>query len=270
MDGEMQEHYFHSVPKTKGPSFAEDSFRLSIVFRTGRDSSQWQDSGRACENLAPRARPSQIFGKGILGLFEGGLYTRLELFNMGAHRMQQRGISGNMKAGADAMIVSGLREDKLGCDNFCQLVYAVEKLKGGMSVVMSYNENKPIRVFRSSNYKSPYRAITLNDTKESSTVYRYDGLYKVVNMCNPMTSKGPYIFELHRLDVDIEGYSNEFSNREALAIYASMGTVEIQEAYATVGTCQNLMQKVVNTAIAYYTMKLLRDMNTVFDLLMVS
>jgi len=255
MDGKMQEFYFHSVPKTKDTVATDDgSYRLSIVFRTGRDCSLSQDSGQPCEDLAPKVLPSQVFGKDILGLSEGRLYSRLELFNMGAHRMQQRGISGNMKAGADAMIVSGLRQDGLGCDRFHQLVYAVERKKGGVSVKTSFDKSLPIRVFRSSNYdESPYKATSMDDTKLTSTRYRYDGLYEVVKYCEPLVKNGPYFFELHRLDSssseDIDESPNEYANRDVLEEYTQMGTIQVQQQYRTAETSHDLIQNVVDEAI---------------------
>ncbi|CAJ1953968.1 unnamed protein product [Cylindrotheca closterium] len=252
MDGEMQKYYFHSVPKSKETVGAEESFRLSIVFRTGNDVYQLQDSGRPCENLAPKIRPAQIFGNKINGLDEGTLYSRAELFNMGAHRMQQRGISGNVKAGADAMIVSGLREDKLGVDHFCKLVYAVEQVKGGMSVMTSFNKGLPIRVFRSSNYQSRYKAISMSEMKDSSTKYRYDGLYKVVKKRDPVTCKGPFIFELCRVEAGTDENSNRFNNREVFVEYIKMGTMSTLETYPPVETCDDLIQNVVDKAVAYY------------------
>ncbi|KAL3927363.1 MAG: hypothetical protein SGBAC_013116 [Bacillariaceae sp.] len=248
MDKQMQQHYFHSVPKTTNTVVSEDSFRLSIVFRTGSDFMQWQDSGQPCENLAPKARPLQLFGNGILGLFEGETYTRSELFNMGAHRMQQRGISGKMKAGADAMIVSGLREDKLGRDYFHQLVYAVEQCKGGMSVMTSSKKGLPIRVFRSSNYESPYKANSMADAKNASTRYRYDGLYKVVTSCKPLENKNLFIFELHRLEAGSDEHSNRIDNKKVLAEYTQMGTMQTQEAYTEVKYRRGLMESVVAMA----------------------
>lgn len=249
MDKEMQGHYFHSVPKTTDTVVSEDdSFRLSIVFRTGRDFIQWQDSGQPCENLAPKVRPLQLFGNGILGLVEGETYTRLELFNMGAHRMQQRGISGNMKAGADAMIVSGLREDKLGRDYFHQLVYAVERYKGGMSVMTSSKNGLPIRVFRSSNYESPYKASKMADAKNASTSYRYDGLYEVVTSCKPLENENLFIFELHRLDAGTDEHSNRVANKNVLTEYTQMGTMQTQEAYTEVGYRRGLVESVAAMA----------------------
>lgn len=249
MDLEMQEHYFHSVPKTKDDQSAgkqEDSVRLCIVFRTGSNFSQNSDSGRPCEDLGPKSFPLQIFGNHIPGLSEGNVYTRGQLFAMGAHRMQQRGISGKIETGADAIIVSGLREDKLGCDRFVQFVYAVEQRKGGKSVLTSFQKGLPIRIFRSSHYQSPYKAVSKDEHK--TAIYRYDGLYKVVRHRNPLTPQRPFIFELLRVDPtagagkddDAKRYSNIYSNNAVLAQYTRMGTIQSQEACA-IGFHQNLI-----------------------------
>jgi len=219
MDREMQKHYFHSIPKSNNDiEKREDSLRLCIVFRTGQNAEHSFDSGRPCDDLSPKEGPVQIFSNKILELAEGEVYTREQLFQMGAHRMQQRGISGNMETSADAMIISSLREDKLGCDRFHQFVYAVEQKKGGKAVLTSKEKNLPIRVFRSSHYESPFKAISMNERKSCSTIYRYDGLYKVMRYREPVVPGRPFIFEFRRIDASknagSEAYPNRCSNRD--------------------------------------------------------
>jgi len=217
MDEEMQKNYFHSVPKRPKANATENTRRLSIVFRTGDSVRQSKDHGSPCLDLSPQLRVPQVFGNRINGLREGHVYTRAELFQMGAHRMLQRGISGNVQRGADALIVSGLREDKLGEDSFLELLYAVEKVKGGASVVTSYERELPVRVFRSSTYNSPYRAVSKSNAKGASKLYRYDGLYKVVNKRDPDVKLGPYNFELVRIrnnnDLETNDKLNLISNK---------------------------------------------------------
>jgi alkylated DNA repair dioxygenase AlkB len=193
MDGEMQRFYTHSVPPQQNNSDGRNT-RIAIVFRTGNEVMFAKDSGRACLDLSPKLRRTYTFGHA--GLEEGKLYTRNQLFNMGAHLMQQRGISGNMAEGSDAIIVSGLREDKLGHDNFTNLMYAAESVKGARSVVTSHRQGLPIRIFRSATYRNPLRAL---QTKRGPCLYRYDGVY-IVSLCiEPMEKKHqPYMFYLHR------------------------------------------------------------------------
>lgn len=211
MDGDMQKHYLHSVPKRKNDHGGR--LRLTVVFRAGDEVLVRKDSGRPCENLSPKARQGQIFGR-INELFEGHLYTRLELFNLSAHRMHQRGISGNRKTGADAILVSGRRDDNLEHDGFLSLSYAAERRIGALGLVESYAKSLPIRVFRSSKYRSPYRAIAKCTSTDTPTKYRYDGLYKVVSYSKPLVPKGPFVFNLDRSEAGNDTYSNHFRNTE--------------------------------------------------------
>jgi hypothetical protein len=225
MDGEMQQYYVHSVPKEKETKEEDNSSRIAIVFRTGEEVSYPRDSGRPCTDLSPRTPKFQVFGNHIPGLVEGYVYPRCELFIRCAHLMQQRGISGNMTTGADAIIVSGLREDGLGIDHFLKLMYAVESAKGGNAVVTSYKKNLPIRVFRSSTYNSSLRALRQQFGKACQTVYRYDGLYRVVSFQEPSAPKGPFKFELHRIDAGSDEMSNRISNSELADYCCRLGTI---------------------------------------------
>lgn len=221
----MQQYYVHSVPREKETK--ERSTRIAVVFRTGNEVKYARDSGKACNRLSPKPPKVQIFGNAIPGLVEGYVYPRFELFERCAHLMQQRGISGNLTTGADAIIVSGLREDRLGSDHFLQFMYAVESAKGGRSVVTSYEKRLPIRVFRSSVYKSPYRAQQPPrvDRKPHQTVYRYDGLYQVVSYLEPRLHKGPFEFYLHRIDAGSNEMFNRIRNSEFAINCCRLGTI---------------------------------------------
>jgi SAD/SRA domain len=93
-------------------------------------------------------------------------------------------VSGQKKIGCNAIIVSGLRHELYNNDKFDTLVYCATTKEGGNSIVTSCIKNFPIRVFRSSRYKSRYRAIYKNNNHKvpKKAVYRYDGLYKVVDV----------------------------------------------------------------------------------------
>ena len=85
----MQKHYVHSVPCDKHSVGGEDSTakkRIAIVFRRGREQEQMTDSGKACASLEPRVQVPYLFGNCIAGLCEGSTYTRLQLFELYAHR----------------------------------------------------------------------------------------------------------------------------------------------------------------------------------------
>lgn len=213
MDGEMQKHYVHSVPKTTDAEMSEETARLCIVFRTGDDLSLKKDSGRPCTNpTKPQVRPQQIFGR-IPGLAECQVYRRTVLVQMGAHQQQNAGISGNMQSGADAIIVSGKREDGLEKDTFFHLTYAAERKIGALALVKSCEQELPVRVFRSSKYNSKYRAVSKDSfTNNKNTIYRYDGLYKVTSYRNPRIPMGAYVFQLQRVKKGTDELSNAFDD----------------------------------------------------------
>jgi hypothetical protein len=235
----MQRHYVHSVPREKKETKEQDnSSRIAIVFRTGNEVRYSRDSGRPCTDLSPRTPKFQVFGNQIPGLVEGDVYPRSELFQRCAHLMQQRGISGNEITGADAIIVSGRREDGLGTDQFLKLMYAVESAKGAKSVVTSSKKKLPIRVFRSSIYKSPYRALRPPSFhKACQTVYRYDGLYRVMAFQEPSAPKGPFKFELHRIDAGPDDMSNRIPNSEFVDNCCRLGTITDENKRAFTRRC---------------------------------
>jgi hypothetical protein len=81
------------------------------------------------------------------------------------------------KKGCDAIIVS-VRKDKLGpdeLDSFHKFTYVAERKNGALSMTTSFKSGFVIRVFRSTRYNSPFKAIS----NSRSAQYRYDGLYNV-------------------------------------------------------------------------------------------
>ena len=184
MDGTMQMHYLHSVPsdsRCKTSPLADShsdnqrNTRIAVVFRRGNQVMQSKDSGRPCASLTPRPEVPYQFGRMDV-LAEGATYLRQQLFELNAHRSQQRGVSGNREVGCDAIIVSGGRQDGLGCDGLFHLVYAASFREGAWSLLSSATTDKPIRVFRSSSFvTSVFRATQPG----KQTVYRYDGLYRM-------------------------------------------------------------------------------------------
>jgi hypothetical protein len=215
-----------NVKSRKQTDANDEAKRLVIVFRTGRQVEVVKDSGTMCTTLEPRKQREYQFGQ-IPGLDEGNLYSREEMTNLGGHRGQQRGISGNAQVGCDALIVSGLREDKKGHDKMHNLRYAVEKRKGALAVVGSSQCGTPIRVFRSSSYDHPYRA-TCKTKLKSASMYRYDGLYFVKpSFRTPEFEGGPFEFELIRASSCAVGsrYKNAFGTNVYLAHCQDLGTV---------------------------------------------
>jgi hypothetical protein len=79
--------------------------------------------------------------------------------HLGAHIAQQRGVSGNEDVGCASIFVAGKREVGLGTDAFHTLKYAASTSNGALAMAKNCEENRPIRVFRSSAYVSRFRAL---------------------------------------------------------------------------------------------------------------
>ena len=217
MNGEMQNYYSHSVPPNKNRTSVShgdnnttseaslDQSRIVIVFRVGDCVMFKDDNGTPYKDLRPQKKPPLQFGN-MQTLIEGYVYSRHELISMGAHIGQQKGLSGNRNEGCNAIIVSGLREDRLGEDNFKVLAYAVERRKGALGVVTSFKDNKCIRIFRSTSYKETNifgATIPQKNPNSKKSMYRYDGLYKVTHYQQPEDQlKEPFKFRLERFDCD--------------------------------------------------------------------
>lgn len=92
-------------------------------------------------------------------------------------RADQRGVSGSLKRGCEAIIVSGRQP---GEDNFKNLVYTATNRQGGGAMLRSLKEKFPIRVFRSSDSNNPYRP---SARANGATAYRYDGVYHIAQVC---------------------------------------------------------------------------------------
>ena len=210
---------------------AEDDRRLVLVFRKGEKVVFKNDTGVACDTLAPRKGRYNQFGQ-IPGLDEGKLYTRYEMLTLNGHRGAQRGLSGNKEFGCDAMIVSGKRPDNLGHDKLFSLGYFVEQSKGALGVVKSYELGKPIRVFRpeDSNYHE-LQAIGPHPKFGITTCYRYDGLYYVTDMEEPKEKNGPWEFKLERASS-----GNKISNDTYIEHCIAMGTMR-DEAKKLISAC---------------------------------
>ncbi len=117
-------------------------------------------------------------------------------------QLPQRGISGSYKSGADAIIVSGKR---CGCDTIDHLKYVAEWRIGANSLVISFFNERPVRVFRSAKYIRTYNLGKTNGALNGGNgFYRYDGLYSIIGMHAP-TSK---IFFIRLKPVTRELYCN--------------------------------------------------------------
>lgn len=83
MDGTMQKHYVHSIPK----SLRSTGLRLVMIQRNGSFRAVKRDNGTKIASLLPPMNTSyQItFGNDIPGLKQGHLYTKTKLVALRAH-----------------------------------------------------------------------------------------------------------------------------------------------------------------------------------------
>lgn len=125
----------------------------------------------------------RIFGD-IEGIIEGSIFSsRIELSEAGIHRPTQAGISGSQLEGADSIVLSGGYPDD--ADNGNEIIYTGHGgqdqnsrrqiahqtfTKQNQALVISCNENLPVRVIRGYQMHSDFAP---------AEGYRYDGLYYV-------------------------------------------------------------------------------------------
>jgi hypothetical protein len=209
MDGKMQVKYVHSVPPslgkyTKGSEASDgQDRRMIVVCRRGKFCRFKRDSGEPVP--APLSVPiKKSYRIGAMdGLAVERVYSRNELIEMGAHLGIQRSISGSMKFGCDAIIISGTRDDDYEWDSFFELVYAVEHRKGGGALQGSFERGLQVRVFRTS--KVDASILLQNCTSQTSQCYRYDGLYDIAAMQAPQNRDDPLLFFLRMSNPTVNG-----------------------------------------------------------------
>jgi 2OG-Fe(II) oxygenase superfamily/SAD/SRA domain len=150
MDGEMQEHYTHGVPPVNKQHY-KDLCRIALVFRKGDFRMLERDTGTVVKSLmARRGQPiPRPFGQ-INGLLEGQCYMMNYIHTeLHAHGVLQAGVSGNKREGCDSIVVAGKQQSDTDC--LVQFEYTAEQKHGGYALDLSVQQNKPIRVLRSSN-----------------------------------------------------------------------------------------------------------------------
>lgn len=151
---------------------------------------------------------SRKFGE-IAGVTIGDLFeSRKALNEVGLHRPLQAGISGSQNEGADSIVLSGGYIDDE--DYGDEIIYTgeggrdpqtglqtsdQELVKGNKALVISFEENLPIRVIRGYQHNSPF---------SPKLGYRYDGLYRVTNYWQEKGRNGYKIwrFNLERTDLN--------------------------------------------------------------------
>ncbi|GMH83199.1 hypothetical protein TrST_g5124 [Triparma strigata] len=115
---------------------------------------------------------------------EGSICSRNTIFQAQLHNSDQRGVSGNIELGADAVVVARNDGRVRERDGFTWMRYTSARKQGGGGMATTFNKQNPVRVFRSSAVESEFAPI--NPIKKSSghntSIYRYDGLYTIVKM----------------------------------------------------------------------------------------
>lgn len=181
MSKEMQTHYVHWVPADKDKkSVGEDhknGQRLVAVFRSGEQINYEKDSGEPCIDLSPRPDRKYHMGRDLVGLEDGKFYGRRELMNIGAHRCLQRGVSGSMEKGCDAIVVSEKGNNKYS--HFTSLKYVANTQQGAYGLMTSACCKYPIRVFRSTDMQGIENTLPADILSKGVKKYRYDGLFKI-------------------------------------------------------------------------------------------
>ena len=188
MDAKVQEDFLHSVPKVVNSTLS--GRRCSLVFRQGCRKTalpgQQLDNGKVPTNLDgdPTLTDEQRYPFGpMLDVLEyGNVYSRKELLELKAFSNMHGGISGNQERGCDAIVVAKQRHG----DDFNQLTYSASSNQRGKAMYRTYTAgHNLIRVFRSTSLPSCYRALS----KEKTQMYRYDGLYKIVDCSTTEVAK---------------------------------------------------------------------------------
>ena len=114
-------------------------------------------------------------------ILEGSTYSRRYLFSTHAHRSDQRGVNGNVLVGSDSIVVSRQSPDCREEDGLVWLRYTSNRRQGSGALCLSYTQQYPLRVFRSSNLTTVYAPPKLTT---GQTAYRYDGLYVITKVWN--------------------------------------------------------------------------------------
>lgn len=150
--------------------------------------------------------PDRVFGE-LPGCSEGTYFSsRIEASRAGIHRPTQGGIAGSADQGADSIVVSGGYEDDRdkgfeieyighgGRDpETGQQVADQVMLGGNLALKYSYEHDLPIRVLRGANAHSIYAP---------KAGYRYDGLYRVVDIGQQKGKSGHLVWKFLLAKID--------------------------------------------------------------------
>ena len=253
MDGEMQQHYVHAVPRVDNhhdlaasnsriqhQRTSSEPPRMVVVMRRGNFKRYQRDTGVPVHGDPLYMEPKLVYQHGPLpGIHVGHVYRRTELMRLGAHLAAQRSVSGSsstvVHTGCDAVILSGTRSDGLEWDAFYDLVYAVELRKGAGALVKSYQEALPIRIFRTNRIDARIKTITADGVKQRTPytcqLYRYDGLYRVLHMKKPPVGEErttPYLFHLQMANPGYDGNNPDANSAEMFHSQSSSKKCDIR------------------------------------------
>ena len=158
-----------------------------------------------------------IFGD-IPGYPEGSWFeNRAKLAKVGVHRMNQAGIAGRAKEGADSIVLSGGYEDdedhgdviiytgEGGRDaNTGQQITDQKLIRGNLALARSRTTGQPVRVIRGNKHRSPY---------SPKSGYSYDGLFRVEDYWHKHGKSGHRIWQFRLVKIYDED-TVEFAGQE--------------------------------------------------------
>ncbi|GMH73414.1 hypothetical protein TL16_g13072 [Triparma laevis f. inornata] len=201
LDAGCQAGYEHSLPKKE----KSHKRRMVAIFKQGDQRFLAKDSGVSVKTsatsspttnqypwvknlqgeffdcLKPAQKRSPVTFGHISPFAEGSISLRMNLYNARLCS-DQRGVNGNVKLGADALVFSRNDPNLRETDGFTWVRYTSKRSEGGASMAKSYLDGSPIRVLRSSNLKASLFAPIKKNKEAISAVYRYDGLYTIILM----------------------------------------------------------------------------------------
>jgi len=145
----------------------------------------------------------RIFGH--VGTYRPGdlFANRLELSLRGLHRPRRAGVSGSQAEGADSIVLAGAYEDDLFGEE--EIIYSgsgSRDLKTGRQVTDQEMTGRNLAMRRSQETGRPLRVFQ-RVMHEGNEVFRYEGLYRVVDYKFARGKAGFQVF-LFRLVPDVQ------------------------------------------------------------------
>ena len=153
MNGKMQKYYTHGVPEA-ATKWAKPVTELQLRPRSRRNSvisaSYFDTEDRRCTwkiQQAVYCDKWPWFGRSLCGLYEGWLYSRSDIWHIGAHVSQQKGVKVNKMDSCNAIVVAG-KGDVKGKDTVLKLMYlSSTSTKEANGMIISHKKDLVLRVF---------------------------------------------------------------------------------------------------------------------------